>query len=39
MMLPLADEHYLRLAIDVAREARAAGNHPFGAILVGTDGI
>jgi len=35
---PLRDEHYLRLAIDVARQARAAGNHPFGAILVGPDG-
>ena len=36
--LPLPDEHYLRLAIDIARAARAAGNHPFGAILVGPDG-
>ena len=35
---PLPDEHYLRLAIEVARQARAAGNHPFGAILVGPDG-
>src|SRR5271168_2965077 len=32
------DEDLLRLAIDVARQARAAGNHPFGAILVGPDG-
>ena len=32
------DAHYLRLALDVARQARAAGNHPFGAILVGSDG-
>jgi tRNA(Arg) A34 adenosine deaminase TadA len=32
------DEDYLRLAIDVARQARAMGNHPFGAILVGPDG-
>jgi tRNA(Arg) A34 adenosine deaminase TadA len=32
------DEHYLRLAIEVARQSRAAGNHPFGAILVGPDG-
>lgn len=31
-------EDYLRLAIEVARQARAAGNHPFGAILVGPDG-
>lgn len=36
--LPLPDEYFLRLAIDVARQARAAGNHPFGAILVGPDG-
>ncbi len=32
------DEAYLRRAIAVARAARAAGNHPFGAILVGPDG-
>ncbi len=32
------DEDYVRLAIEVARQARAAGNHPFGAILVGPDG-
>ena len=31
-------EHYVRLAIAVARQARASGNHPFGAILVGPDG-
>jgi tRNA(Arg) A34 adenosine deaminase TadA len=31
-------EHYLRLTLDIARTARAAGNHPFGAILVGPDG-
>lgn len=36
--VPHADEHYLRLALDVARQARAAGNHPFGAVLVGADG-
>jgi tRNA(Arg) A34 adenosine deaminase TadA len=35
---PMDHEDYLRLAIDVARQARAAGNHPFGAILVGPDG-
>jgi tRNA(Arg) A34 adenosine deaminase TadA len=29
---------FIRRAIEVAREARAAGNHPFGAILVGPDG-
>ena len=34
----MPDEHYLRLAIEVARQARSAGNHPFGAILVGPDG-
>ena len=34
----LTDEDYLRLALDIARQARAAGNHPFGAILVGPDG-
>ena len=32
------DEANLRLAIGVARQARAAGNHPFGAILVGPGG-
>jgi tRNA(Arg) A34 adenosine deaminase TadA len=31
-------EHYLRLTLDIARQAREAGNHPFGAILVGPDG-
>ena len=34
----MTDEDYLRLAIEIARTARAAGNHPFGAILVGPDG-
>jgi tRNA(Arg) A34 adenosine deaminase TadA len=34
----LTDEDYLRLTIEIARAARAAGNHPFGAILVGPDG-
>jgi tRNA(Arg) A34 adenosine deaminase TadA len=34
----LTDEDYLRLTLDIARQARAAGNHPFGAILVGPDG-
>jgi tRNA(Arg) A34 adenosine deaminase TadA len=33
-----SDEHYLRLTLAIARAARAAGNHPFGAILVGPDG-
>ena len=32
------DEHFLRLAYEVARRARTHGNHPFGAILVGPDG-
>jgi tRNA(Arg) A34 adenosine deaminase TadA len=34
----LNDENYLRLTFDIARQARAAGNHPFGAILVAPDG-
>ena len=34
----MTDEDYVRLALDVARKARADGNHPFGAILVGPDG-
>ena len=32
------DEALLRRAIEVAAAARASGNHPFGAILVGPDG-
>jgi tRNA(Arg) A34 adenosine deaminase TadA len=32
------DEDYLRQAIEIARLAGVAGNHPFGAILVGPDG-
>ncbi|MFJ7990531.1 nucleoside deaminase [Streptomyces sp. NPDC096351] len=28
----------LRTSVDVARRSRAAGNHPFGAILTGPDG-
>jgi len=28
------DESFLRQAIDLARQARLAGNHPFGALLV-----
>ena len=31
-------EDFLRLTLDIARQARTAGNHPFGAILVGPDG-
>ena len=34
----LDHETLLRRAIDVATASRAAGNHPFGAILVGPDG-
>jgi tRNA(Arg) A34 adenosine deaminase TadA len=30
----VADEEVVRQAIALAREARAAGNHPFGALLV-----
>ena len=37
--LPVLDhEHYLRLALKVADAAKASGQHPFGAILVGGDG-
>ena len=37
--LPALDhERLLRRAIAVAEESRRAGNHPFGAILVGPDG-
>ena len=32
------DADYIRRANQIARESRAAGNHPFGAILVGPDG-
>ena len=32
------DLHLLRLAIDVARRARASGNHPFGAVLADEHG-
>lgn len=32
------DAHYLRLCFEVARQSRANGCHPFGAILVGPDG-
>jgi tRNA(Arg) A34 adenosine deaminase TadA len=34
----MTDEDHLRLTIEIARDARATGNHPFGAILVGPDG-
>jgi tRNA(Arg) A34 adenosine deaminase TadA len=32
-------EQHLRRAFDVARQSRALGDHPFGAILVGPDGV
>lgn len=32
------DAHFLRLAIEQAQQARANGNHPFGAILVSDQG-
>ena len=31
-------EYYLRRAIEVSREARKAGNTPFGALLVNAEG-
>ena len=34
----LDDEGFLRRSFEVARAAREAGHHPFGAILVGPDG-
>ena len=33
-----ADEHHLRRAIELAAKARAAGDMPFGSLLVGPDG-
>ncbi len=33
-----SDTDYLRIAIRIAAESRAGGNHPFGALLVGPDG-
>ena len=32
------DEHYLRRSFDAGRRAVANGNHPFGAVLVASDG-
>ncbi|MFI6452739.1 nucleoside deaminase [Streptosporangium amethystogenes] len=32
------DEKFLRRAIELAAEARAGGNPPFGSLLVGSDG-
>ncbi len=37
-MLNARDEHMLRLSFRFAEKARAAGNHPFGALLVTPDG-
>ena len=34
----LTDEDFLRRTFAIARQFRAEGNHPFGAILVGPDG-
>lgn len=31
-------EYYLRRAIEVSKQSRAAGNTPFGALLVDADG-
>jgi len=37
--LPVAaHERHLRFCFDVAQRSRNAGNHPFGAVLVGPDG-
>ena len=33
-----SDSDYLRLAVAIAAESRASGNHPFGALLVGPAG-
>jgi tRNA(Arg) A34 adenosine deaminase TadA len=32
------EEDFFRLTLDIPRPARAAGNHSFGAVLVGPDG-
>ncbi|WP_348786459.1 nucleoside deaminase [Leifsonia sp. NPDC080035] len=37
-MTTSAHEEHLRRAIQLAADARAHGNHPFGAVLVGPDG-
>lgn len=36
--LDAQDSNYLRLAIERSRTARARGNRPFGAVVVGEDG-
>jgi tRNA(Arg) A34 adenosine deaminase TadA len=33
------DEVYLRRSIELAAEARAAGRHPFGSLIVNADGV
>src|SRR5262249_16662069 len=33
-----SDIEYLRLAVKIASESRASGNHPFGALLIGPEG-
>jgi tRNA(Arg) A34 adenosine deaminase TadA len=33
-----SDTEYLRLAMVIAADSRASGNHPFGALLVGPEG-
>ena len=38
MAVTAEDEAHLRRCFELAREARDAGNHPFGALLVGPDG-
>ncbi|HTI02119.1 MAG TPA: nucleoside deaminase [Acidisoma sp.] len=38
MAQALDHEHYMRRAFAVAERAKAEGQHPFGAILVGPDG-
>ncbi|HQT66142.1 MAG: tRNA-specific adenosine deaminase [Rhodospirillales bacterium 20-60-12] len=38
MSAPLDDAFFLRRTFELARQARAHGNHPFGAILVSAQG-
>ncbi|MBN1963702.1 MAG: nucleoside deaminase, partial [Anaerolineae bacterium] len=37
--MPHDDDYFLRLAIQLAQQGRAAGADPFGAVLVGPDGV
>jgi tRNA(Arg) A34 adenosine deaminase TadA len=39
MLSMTAQERFTRQAIELARQARAAGNHPFGALLVVDDEV